>query len=162
MSFLQSHLAGFPDLWAKQRVHRVRTVYYIKGDLCMNWLTMPHPPQQCSIHCSMNSLRDLLNETNTNYVLMIQMMPKLDIKCSKNKAGYTATEVACGWAGATFEVTGRRGQEQWGARNKIIKKVKCDQPTDRPTDRRTKRVVESRARLVGPSVTLYFFYVFLF
>ena len=23
----------------------------------------------------------------------------------KNKAGYTATEVACGWAGAIFEVT---------------------------------------------------------
>ena len=29
-----------------------------------------------------------------------------------NKTGYTATEVACGWAGATFEVTGPFGQEQ--------------------------------------------------
>ena len=29
-----------------------------------------------------------------------------------NKAGYTATEVACGWAGAIFEVTGPFGQEQ--------------------------------------------------
>ena len=29
---------------------------------------------------------------------------------------------------------GRVGQEQWGQRNKIIKKVKCDRPTDRPTD----------------------------
>ena len=30
----------------------------------------------------------------------------------KNKAGYTATEVACGWAGAIFEVTRPFGQEQ--------------------------------------------------
>ena len=30
----------------------------------------------------------------------------------KNKAGYTATEVACGLAGAIFEVTRPFGQEQ--------------------------------------------------
>ena len=30
----------------------------------------------------------------------------------KNKAGYTATPVACGWAGAIIEVTGTFGQEQ--------------------------------------------------
>ena len=30
----------------------------------------------------------------------------------RNKAGYTATEVACGWAGAIFEVTRPFGQEQ--------------------------------------------------
>ena len=29
-----------------------------------------------------------------------------------NKAGYTANEVACGWAGAIFEVTRPFGQEQ--------------------------------------------------
>ena len=29
-----------------------------------------------------------------------------------NKAGYTATPVACGWAGATIEVSGAFGQEQ--------------------------------------------------
>ena len=33
-----------------------------------------------------------------------------------NKAGYTATPVACGWAGAVFEVTWSLGQEQWGQR----------------------------------------------
>ena len=41
-----------------------------------------------------------------------------------NKAGYTATEVACGWAGVIFEVTSPLGQQQWGQRNKIIKKSK--------------------------------------
>ena len=41
-----------------------------------------------------------------------------------NKAGYTATEVACAWAGAIFEVTGPFKQELWGQRNKIIKKRK--------------------------------------
>ena len=30
----------------------------------------------------------------------------------KNKAGYRATEVACGWAGAIFEVIRPFGQEQ--------------------------------------------------
>ena len=30
----------------------------------------------------------------------------------KNKAGYTATKVACGWAGAIFEVTRTFEQEQ--------------------------------------------------
>ena len=33
-------------------------------------------------------------------------------KTKKNKAGYTATEVACEWAGATFEVARSFGQEQ--------------------------------------------------
>ena len=42
--------------------------------------------------------------------------------------------VACGWAGAIFEVTWPFGQEQWG-KKKIIKKMECD----RPTDWRTKR-----------------------
>ena len=41
-----------------------------------------------------------------------------------NKAGYTAIEVPCGWAGALFEVTKPFGQEQRGQRNKIIKKSK--------------------------------------
>ena len=36
---------------------------------------------------------------------------KLNAELGKNKAGYTATEVACGWAGAIFEVTRPFGQE---------------------------------------------------
>ena len=32
----------------------------------------------------------------------------------KKKAGYTATPVACGWAGAIIEVSGAFGQEQLG------------------------------------------------
>ena len=57
-----------------------------------------------------------------------------------NKAGYTATLVACGWAGAIFLVTRPFGQEQRGQKIKIIKKVKCDQPTDGRTDGRTDKV----------------------
>ena len=34
------------------------------------------------------------------------------MKLDENKAGFTATEVACGWAGAIFEVTRPFGQEQ--------------------------------------------------
>ena len=70
-----------------------------------------------------------------------------------NKAGYTATEVTCGWAGAIFEVTRPFGQEQWGQRKKIIKKVKCDRPTDqpinRPTDNAGCRVACTRLKIVS-------------
>ena len=70
---------------------------------------------------------------------------RLKTRILRNKAGYTATKVVCGWAGAIFEANRSFGQEQWGQRNKIIKKSKV-WPTDRPTDRQTKRVVESHAR----------------
>ena len=71
-----------------------------------------------------------------------------------NKAGYTATEVACWWAGAIFEVTRPFGQEQGGQTNKIIKKSKVwptdrptDQPTDRPTDKAGCRVACTRLKM---------------
>ena len=41
--------------------------------------------------------------------------PKLRTRISDekgNKAGYTATPVACGWAGAIIEASGTFGQEQ--------------------------------------------------
>ena len=36
----------------------------------------------------------------------------LESQFGTNKAGYTATQVACWWAGAVFEVTREFGQEQ--------------------------------------------------
>ena len=36
----------------------------------------------------------------------------LKFEFNTNKAGYTATPVACGWAGAVFEVTQSFEQEQ--------------------------------------------------
>ena len=42
---------------------------------------------------------------------------------TKNRAGYTATEVACVWAGAIIEVTRPFGQEQRSPKIKMIKKV---------------------------------------
>ena len=63
-----------------------------------------------------------------------------------NKAGYTATLVACGWAGAVFELLKHLGKcsEAKDRKNIKLKKVKWG-PTDRPTDGRTKRGVESRS-----------------
>ena len=50
------------------------------------------------------------------------------------KAGYTATPVACGWAGAVLEkVTGSSGQELFA--QKAQKGRKSKKGTDRPTDR---------------------------
>ena len=43
---------------------------------------------------------------------------------TENKAGYTATEVACGWAGAKFKATPSFGQEQYGQRPQKPKKSK--------------------------------------
>ena len=45
-------------------------------------------------------------------------------KVKENKGGYTATPVACRWAGAMFEVIRPFGEEQKGQRIKIIKKRK--------------------------------------
>ena len=56
-----------------------------------------------------------------------------------NKAGYTATPVACGWAGAIFEVSWPFGQERWGQKNQK------SSVTDRRTDGPTKQGVESRS-----------------
>ena len=67
--------------------------------------------------------------------------PNLIFSHNKNKAGYTPTPVACGWAGAVSEVTWSFGQEQWGQRpEKLQKKVKCDGRTDRRTDKAGCRV----------------------
>ena len=49
-----------------------------------------------------------------------------------NKAGYTATLVACGWAGALLEVTGASGQEPYT--QKAQQRQKSKKGTDRPTD----------------------------
>ena len=42
----------------------------------------------------------------------------------RNKVRYTATPIACGWAGAIFEVTRAFGQEQYGQKIKNIKRIK--------------------------------------
>ena len=41
-----------------------------------------------------------------------------------NKAGYTATQVACGWAGAIFEVSGAFGQERYSQKPRKRRKSK--------------------------------------
>ena len=66
-------------------------------------------------------------------------MPKKKniLKLVRNKAGYTATLVVCGWAGAVFELLEHLGKCSEAKDRKNIKKVKwgpTDQPTDRPTD----------------------------
>ena len=63
---------------------------------------------------------------------------------NENKAGYTAALVACGWAGAVFELLERSGKCSEAKDHKNIKKVKWG-PTNRPTDRQTKWGVESRS-----------------
>ena len=51
----------------------------------------------------------------------------------RNKAGYTATSVACGWAGAVIELLVHFGKSGEAKDRKNIKKVKLG-PTDQPTD----------------------------
>ena len=55
------------------------------------------------------------------------------INVTTNKAGYTATLVACGWAGAVLEkVTRASGQEPYA--QKAQKRRKSKKGTNRPTD----------------------------
>ena len=67
-------------------------------------------------------LNDMWNVKWRVASLTLQIMIFGCYHTDKNKAGYTATKVACGWAGAIFEVTRPFGQEQWGQKIKIIKK----------------------------------------
>ena len=57
-----------------------------------------------------------------------------------NKAGYTATLVACGWAGAVLEKVSRAsGQEPYAQKAQKRQKSKklTNQPTNQPTNRLT-------------------------
>ena len=70
------------------------------------------------------------------------IIPSKNITMQRNKAGYTATLVACGWAGAVLEkVTRASGQEPYAQKAQKRRKSKkgTDQPTDRPTNRPTDR-----------------------
>ena len=61
----------------------------------------------------------------------------------KNKAGYTATPVACGWAGAIFEISGAFGQERYSQKTHKRRKSKVwwmDGPMDGPMDGQTNKV----------------------
>ena len=62
-----------------------------------------------------------------------------DLRFKRKQGRYTATLVACGWAGAVLEkVTRASGQEPYAQKTqKRRKSKKGDRPTDRPTDRRT-------------------------
>ena len=71
-------------------------------------------------------------------------MKKCWITLYLNKAGYTATLVACGWAGAVFELLKHLARSSEAKDRKNIKKIKWGL-TNRPTDRRKKRGIESRS-----------------
>ena len=62
-----------------------------------------------------------------------------------NKAGYTATPVACGWAGADLRSLDHLGRSSEAKDRKNPKKVKCDGRTDGRTNGPTKWGVESRS-----------------
>ena len=53
-----------------------------------------------------------MNESKKEGMKERQQKKPMAILTVKNKARYAATEVACGWAGAIFEVTSPFGQEQ--------------------------------------------------
>ena len=72
-----------------------------------------------------------------------------------NKAGYTATLIACGWAGAIYGVTRAFGKEALNRENmKQIKMWRTNQLNDQPTNGRTKQGVESRSTRLK-----FYFYV---
>ena len=80
---------------------------------------------------------DLLNcPFNVLYTDLI-IYNTLKSEYENNKARYTATLVACGWAGAVLEkVTRASGQELYAQKAQKRRKSKkgTDRPTDQPTD----------------------------
>ena len=58
------------------------------------------------------------------YVSILNVYVMISNVYISNKAGYTATSLACGWAGAVFEVTLSFRQEHRAVRPKTAKKQK--------------------------------------
>ena len=56
--------------------------------------------------------------------LFVGAQTPLGHKFSQNKAGYTATPVGCGWAGAIFEVSEAFGQERYSQKPHKCQKSK--------------------------------------
>ena len=69
---------------------------------------------------------------------------KASVRKRKKKAGYTATPVACGWAGTVFELREHLGKSSDAKDSKNIKEVKWG-PTDERKGR-TKRTDERKGR----------------
>ena len=65
-----------------------------------------------------------------------------------NKAGYMATPVACGWAGAVFELLKHLGRSREAKDRKNLEKKwgPTNQPTNRPTDMTSWRCVGALKR----------------
>ena len=76
------------------------------------------------------TMSDSITNDLYNFDMKKQEVEDLKIK----KVGYTATLVACGWAGAVLEkVTRVSGQEPYA--QKAQKRRKSKKGTNRPTDR---------------------------
>ena len=59
-----------------------------------------------------NSSSDIPSEIETLVYQIILIVENCQAILNLNKAGYMATDVACGWAGGIFGVTELFGQEQ--------------------------------------------------
>ena len=59
-----------------------------------------------------NQTTKAMEPTTTKITTKTTSMNKTTTKTTINKARYTATPVACGWAGAIVEVNASFGQEQ--------------------------------------------------
>ena len=80
-----------------------------------------------------SNFRTLPPTNHALYVVFKKEWRKAEVGISENKAGYTATLVACGWAGAVLEkVTRASGQEPYA--QKAHKRRKSKKGTNRPTD----------------------------
>ena len=80
-----------------------------------------------------------MHAVQLSYISPAAPFPKINlVPIYITKAGYTATLVACGWAGARLEkVTSASRQEPYAQKAKKVKKGPTNRPTNQPTDRRT-------------------------
>ena len=69
-------------------------------------------PDTMILYKQVISEKKIHGKTCTKTVTVYIYSSAVNTKQEENKAGYTATEVACRWAGAIFEVTRPFGQEQ--------------------------------------------------
>ena len=118
---IRSIVWHFTCVWCFSFFHFL--IFYAKLKFCATWVMMTFEQEISAINgCA--------------WCFMLHVKTVDGRKMERNKVGYMAAPVACGWAGAVFEVTRRFWQEQWGQRLQKHRKsenVKCHRLTNRPT-----------------------------
>ena len=137
-----SHLNGkdffsfLPNMLVMMLHHQKNKCTILSMISFQNWASQLSPCVKSAIYQALAKRNSKLPVGVHTWTIMVARKSVL-MSLPRNKARYPATLVACGWAGAIFEVTRPFGQEQWTKKNHKKKWNMTDQPTNQQTNQCT-------------------------